>query len=458
MVLTKGFSARFLVRRLLLSFTIFVWFLTELGGPAEAQQLSVASGDASKVDLVKTAQTLSMQSTYARALYLYLRTNPSVLNDQEIYVNLVIYLLTRSPGFRCEKAFTSEFERRDFFTRAFALRPALVQAIGSAAIPQRFDVAYSVDTGSYDFAKQRLPFTPKSVGAGESMNSRISEEGAADKCARRILQGTQVETNRFPWRFTVVDESGERQSPRFPFGRSLTMGEADARMLFQRFGRQLYAIVGFQFLASNTGEPKIQVIPTDGQLFGLANDAVVRVKTYAHPTLSKASVLDITNPISISAPGYELEMDLQFQQQGFRAIGTGTRSEEGTSITSGSTFKVDGSAAVGGTNFIMRVATPNLDAKLSKYDQIANAQRFVTLFGHIDPEKATSDRAPVSGTAILLHYAPASGALKESRPVRFSGFFRPSTSTQETAAAQTPQSSLDFTPVAPQQQTAGADN
>ena len=136
-----------------------VLLMGQLGAqPVFAQVLSSGEGRAGSVDLVEAARTLSMQDAYARALFLYIRSNPAVMNDQQFYVGLVSYLLSTQIGQDCRKAFANEFERRDYYTRAFQVQPQVQQIIAGKTIPQRFEVSYRVTTNEYDFQASSLPF------------------------------------------------------------------------------------------------------------------------------------------------------------------------------------------------------------------------------------------------------------------------------------------------------------
>ncbi len=204
-----------------------------------AQQLTVGQGHAAKVNLVEEARTLSMRDTHARALYAYIRANPSVMENAQFYVNFLIYLMHKSEGFDCRQAFASEFERRDFFTNSFALKDQIRQMVNSVTIPQRFDIAYTIDTGRFDFSTSTLPFKHASVGLREYLSHSISAAGGASSCAHNILNGTQVSVQQFPWTFKVVDENAQQARQFFPFGTSMQLSSNDARVLFDRFGRRL---------------------------------------------------------------------------------------------------------------------------------------------------------------------------------------------------------------------------
>ncbi len=392
---------------------------------AFAQQFSQKQGSALGVDLIRTAQTVSMQDMYSRAIYLHIRSNPAVLDNPQFYVNFLIFLMTKDGEFNCREAFANEFERRDFFTRSFGLKDQIRQVVNSVTIPSRFEIAYSIDTGRYEFTSGKLPFQgfrPVSTSQGLSQSITSSSE---QNCAQQILSGTTVEVGQFPWHFQVVNESGERGQPGFPFGQELVLPDSDARMLFSQFGRQLYAIISYQFQAANNGEAKVQIIPADGQLFGLSSDAVVRVKTFQHPRLSQPSFLDMTNPMTVLVDDLDLNAKLEFQQQGFRAVGTGTREDPGTDITLGGTVPVSGSAAVGNSLFVMRLATPRLMNRVPGLDQMQpGSQRFLTLIGAVDFEKVRPNLAPVSGQAIVLQLEQ-SGEMHEAYGMHFTGAFRP---------------------------------
>lgn len=427
----------------LVAFVVVFGAVQSLSPMAQAQQLSTGSGLAPRVDVVEAAQRLNMQDPYARAIYLFIRSNPTYMDNPQFYVGFLAYLLSTTPDFDCREAFANEFERRDYFTQAFALKDRLTEVVSTVTIPQRFDVGYTIDTGRYDFTSSTLPFSNiRSVGS--EFNYSISSNNA-QSCASQMLSGTTVDINLFPWQFEVVNETGEQGQPQFPFGQSLQVPDADARVLFQQFGRQLYAIVSYQFQAANNGDRKVQIIPTDGQLFGLASDAVVRVKSFQHPTLSQAQYFDITNPLSISVAQIGLEADLKFQQQGFRAVGEGIRQDPGTDITLGGTFPVGGSAAVGNSTFIMRLAVPRLISSMPGLNNQPTAERFLTLFGSINFSDVTQASAPVTGVAIVLQIEQ-DGTMRQTQPFYFSGAFRPD-SEAATAPAETASTLLDDTPV-----------
>lgn len=436
---SKGEYRMSILRRLMCAVAILAASLTQ----SAAQQLAQQRGTALDVDLLRAAQQVSMQDMYARALYLHLRANPRALDDQGILVNFIIYLMTRSPKFDCQRAFGNEFEKRDFFTKALQLKEPLRQIVNSVNIPQRFDIAYTVNTAAYKFEEQSLPFTNiRAVSVTEGLSATV--QSSSVRCAQTILQGTGVDTKPFPWRFSIVTESGQQKHPGFPFGNQLQIPSNDARVLFSQFGRQLYGIVSYQFQAANNGDEKIQVIPTDGQLFGLSANSVVAVKEFRHPSLSQPQYLDLTNPLEIDVAELNLEANLTFQQQGFRAVGTGTRKDPGTGITLGGSVPVAGSAAVGSSMFIMRIFAPQLELT-TRYGQPlgANAEKYLTLIGAIDFEKATANQAPVSGNAIVLHVDPQSGQMADSQPMRFSGAFTPKLAPEAPEAEAIPAPSSD---------------
>lgn len=422
-----------------------------ISGPSHAQQQSLQRGAAMSVNLVATARTLRMQEMYPRALYLFLRNNPVLFDNPQFYATFVAYLLAESEGFDCRNAFANEFERRDFFRQADSLKAQVGQAIGAVQIPQSFDIAFRVDTGNYEFTNSNLPFSRVgAIGLRESLSNSINA-GNASNCARQVLSGTSVDTSVFPWSFEVVNEAAERQEPRFPFGNSLQLSDADARLLFNRFGRQLYSVVSYRFQAATNGERKVQIVPTDGQLFGLSSDAVVRVKSFQHPSFSQANYLDITNPLVLLIPDIGLNAQLQFEQQGFRAVGSGTSKDPGTDITAGGEFPVQGSAAVGNSVFIMRLASSRLRG-IDRYGRTVavtpGQEQFVTLFGSVDFERATATAAPVSGVATMLSVDPQSGSLEEGQAMRFRGKFVPADVTQASETQpDTDESQLDTSPV-----------
>lgn len=435
----------FSLKRVFFAFLVFAFSFTQ----ATAQQLTQQRGTALDVDLLRTAQQLSMQDMYARALYLHLRANPQVLENQSILVNFMIFLMSRSPGFDCQRAFGNEFEKRDFFTNALQLKDQLRQIVNSVNIPQRFDIAYTINTSAYKFEEQSLPFSNiRAVSVSEGLSGSV--QSRSEGCARTILQGTGVDTQAFPWRFSIVNESGKQQRPGFPFGNQLNVPANDARVLFSQFGRQLYGVVSYQFQAANNGSTKIQVIPTDGQLFGLSANSVVAVKAFRHPRLSQPSYLDLTNPLELKIAELNLEANLTFQQEGFRAVGTGTRKDRGTGITLGGTVPISGSAAVGGSMFIMRIHAPQLELQTRYGRNLGpNSEKYLTLIGGIDFEKASASRAPVSGNAIVLYVDTQTGQMADSKPMFFSGAFTPKATPAAPEAEAIPAPSSN-TPVAPE--------
>lgn len=432
------------LRRLFCALLVVWMSLTQ----ATAQQLTQTRGAALDVDLLRTAQQLSMQDMYARALYLHLRANPQALENQAILVNFIIYLMATTPQFQCQNAFGNEFEKRDFFTNALQLKDQLRQIVNTVNIPQQFDIAYTINTSAYKFEETALPFGQvRAVSVAEGLSSAVSTRNQS--CAQQILRGTGVDTKLFPWRFNIVNEAGKNQQPGFPFGNQLQVPANDARVLFSQFGRQLYGIVSYRFQAANDGSAKIQVIPTDGQLFGLSANAVVAVKAYRHPSLSQPSFLDLSNPLALTIPELNLEANLEFQQQGFRAVGSGTRVDQGTGITVGGTVPISGSAAAGGSMFVMRIHAPQL-ALNTRYGNALgpNAEKYLTLIGGIDYEKATANSAPVSGNAIILHVDTQSGQMVDTGPMYFSGAFTPKAAAAPEASETIPAPSSS-TPAAP---------
>ena len=397
---------------------------------AHAQSFKQKAGLATTIDYVKAAQNLSMRDIYARSLFMYMRSNPSKMEDPQFYINFLIYLMSQQEKFDCKNAFSSEFERRDFFIQSFKYKDQLVQAINSANITNRFDVPYVIDTGNYDFNNGILPFAGyTAMDQKNPLNSRISAKGKStspESCANNILKGTQADFRKFPWKFSVVDENQKRARFGLPFGDNLQVNAADARILFEKFGRQLYAIVGYQVRSANNGNPTIQMVATDGQLFGLSDDAVVRVNTYAHPTLSQPQYLDFTNPLKITVPDLKAKLNVQFQQKGFRAVGKGHRLSAGTEFSAGTKFAVSGSAAVGNSLFIMRLFTPQLDVQDRRLGQGNSAQRYLTIVGQVDFEKQTKYAAPVSGSLGVQQINQETGELESSRSrFSFTGKFLP---------------------------------
>ncbi|MCL3882556.1 hypothetical protein [Marivita sp. GX14005] len=422
------------LRRLAAAVVLMSAFGAQQG--AEAQVLSAQTGRAAKVDIVAAANDLSMQEAYPRSLFLYLKANPNYLSDPQFYVSLVSYLISTKLDNYCRDAFSNEFERRDFFTRSFEVMPQLQQVIAGKAITQRFEVSYKVDTGQYDFTTGQLPFT-SIQSVGEQLGSTITAQ-QGQQCARQMLQGTEVDTSTFPWNFTVENEEGQRAGPAFPFTRTLQLSSNDARTLFETFGRQLYSIVGYRMQAANDGTHRTQVIPTDAQLFGLSDNAVVRVKTFAHPTLSQPSYLDISSELALQSEPLSLDATVRFEQDGFRAVANGTAQGRSTGVTVGATYPVSGSAAVGATSFIMRIAAPQLMTNVSGLRNNPGAQRFLTLFGGIDFNNVTASVAPVEGRAVVLEIDP-SGEMRETGAFQFRGRFTAIEDAPEASAAASPE-------------------
>jgi len=434
---------------------VSVGALTFQAAPLQAQQITRQAGDALGVDLVATARALSMRDMYARSLYEYVRSNPNSFADPTFYVNFLVFLMHQSPGFRCDQAFSNEFEKRDFFVNAQNpdLKNQIFQAISSAPITQRFDIAFTLDTQPFDFNTSRLSYNVRAVGLAENLNQVIRVRNREQNCAQQVLQSLNVATDAFPWRFTVVDETGEAAVPSFPFGRSITVPATDARVLYERFGRQLFSVVSYRFQAANNGEHKVQVFPTDGQMFGLSSDSVVRVQTYKHPQFSQPQYLDFSNEMQLIIPDLNVDMGLKFQQQGFRAVGSGERQDPGTLISLGKSVEANGSAAVGNSVFIVRLAMPSLNVEQNIQYQLGRdnkGEHYVTLFGSLDYEKITAKVAPISGHAQLLQVDPSTGELKEVRlRSGFDGAFYPAGLPKAEAPAAEPQSQLDLTPIAP---------
>jgi hypothetical protein len=423
--------------------------------PLHAQQITRQAGDALAVDLVATAQSLSMRDMYARSLYEYIRSNPNSFADPTFYVNFLVFLMHQSPGFRCDQAFSNEFEKRDFFVNVQQpdLKNQIFQAISSAAITQRFDIAFTLDTQPFNFNTSSLSYNVRSIGLAENLNNIIRVRNREQSCAQQVLQSLQVATDAFPWRFTVVDEAGEAAAPAFPFGRSITVPATDARVLYERFGRQLFAVVSYRFQAANNGEHKVQVFPTDGQMFGLSSDSVVRVQTYKHPRFSQPQYLDFSNEMQLNIPDLNVDMALKFQQQGFRAVGAGERQDPGTLISLGKSVQTNGSAAVGNSVFIIRLAMPSLNVEQNIQYSLGrdnNGEHYVTLFGSLDYEKITAQSAPFSGQAQLLQVDPSDGELREVRlRAGFDGAFYTAGIPRAQSPEAEPQSQLDLPPIAP---------
>ncbi|MEM8631655.1 MAG: hypothetical protein AAGF74_10490 [Pseudomonadota bacterium] len=415
-----------------------------LGKMLSAQQMPTGNGLAFGLDLQKLAREVDPRNAYDRALYDYLRANQRQWDDPIFYVNFLIYLMAKEPEFRCEEAFANEFERTDYFRAAPAWKEALKQIVNTTRLPNRFDVAYVIDTGEYNFDNSILPFDKiTSIGMDESLSRSMNAPRNARGCASSILQGTGVSSDTFPWQFRVVDERQEQNRPSFPFGNQLRIPTADARTLFERFGRELFAIVSYQFQAATNGDRMIMVVPTDGQLFGLGKDAVVRIKTHAHPTMSQPGAFDFTSPMTVRIPDMGTSMKMRFEQQGFRAVGVGSRDEAGTALTAARTFPVNGSAAVGQSAFIMRLETEGLRIPEDQGQNIPMGPRQVTFFGSVDFSAATASVAPLRGTAFVARrYDPQYGTHHAqynqgfTRQVRkaFVGAFRPAASEEPAAA------------------------
>lgn len=410
--------------------------LHSFSAPLFAQDLTSQAGNAMSVDLVAATQDLSMQNAYARSLLSFIRSNPQLMSDQQFYVNFVSYLISTQLADDCRNAFSNEFERRDFFTRSFNVLPNIQQAIAAKTIPQRFEVSYQVNTGEYDFTTGNLPLTQRR-SVGDDLNSSI-QSGNGRYCAQQILEGTNVETNSFPWNFTVVNEAGDRAAPGFPFSQSLQLSAADARTLFEQFGRQFYSIVGYQVLAASDGTHRVQAIPTDAQLFGLSDNAVVRVRTFAHPTLSQPNYLDIANELTVRSEELSLDATVTLEQEGFRAVATGTSQGRGTGVTAARTHKVTGSAAVGATSFIMRIAAPQLMANVPRLSNQPGSKRYLTLYGGIDFNNVTASTAPIIGSAVVLE-VQADGAFNETGAYPVTGFFRSLNSGQQDQVSSAPE-------------------
>ena len=420
---------------------------------ADAQTLTQQRGAALDVDIIKEAQRLSMRDVYARSLYSHIRANPTVFQNPNFYVSFLIYLMSQDPEFDCTRAFSSEFERRDYFTQAFKIQGQLAELINSVTISDRFDVAFNIPTGRYDFATGQLPLDgATAVDLRQPLRGSVSALAASQRnnarqCAQQILTNTNVEADQFPWSFSLINEAGENREPAFPFSGTLPLSDADARQLFERFGRQLYAIVSYQVRAANDGSRQIQVLATDGQLFGLSSDAVVRVKSYAHPTLSQPNYLDVTNAFELNLDAIATQVELSLQQQGFRAIGTGTRTGNGTDFSAAVSSPVSGSGAVGNSGFILRLSSPGLQLAARNnvgLNPIPGAQQYLTIYGSVDFEGITEREAPVSGTFLIQQLNPQSGELDSSSGQRFTGSFKaPGTAQEPEEAPEAPASELD---------------
>ncbi|MEL7100316.1 MAG: hypothetical protein AAGM84_15945 [Pseudomonadota bacterium] len=423
-----------------------------IGTTATAQSTTQGQGAALSVDLLEEARTLSMRNFYARSLYSYIRNNPAVMNNPHFYVSFLIYLMSQADDFDCGRIFSSEFERNDYFTQAFQLAPQLTEIVQNTRITERFDIPFIVDTGRYNFNNGRLELTNRrAVGAGSGALRRAATAGSArgnrtdpQTCARNSLKGTAVRSDEFPWGFAVAHVGGNaRGEPAFPF-EALQLSQADARTLFERFGRQLYAIISYQVQVATDGRAQVQITATDGQLFGLSNDAVVRVRTFAHPTLSQANYLDVTNPLRIDL-GARGSMQVALEQQGFRAVGKGVYTGSANNFAAGAQYPIVGSGAVGNSAFILRIATPYLSDPEQRNRAPVGQERYVTFFGNIDFEGITAVEAPVSGTAIVLgEFDAQADKFKDGPKFGFRGAFRDKNAPAPTPAAPvTPGSSLD---------------
>ncbi len=405
-----------------------------------------ARGMAAEINVPGAAKRLDTQDRYARALYSWIRANPGVWGDQQFYLNLIVYLMSTTPGFDCNRAFASEFERNDFFQSSYAWGEEIRDAILTVTIPDRAEVAFRIDTGEYDFNTQTLPFDQVASVDSSDMLGGSLQASNGQSCAGQIFRNTGVQTDVFPWRFNVVNESGDHASPGFPFSESLQLSPDDARVIFERFGRELYAIVGYRVEAANDGQRLVQVVPTDGQLFGLASDAVVRVESFAHPTLSQPTQMDISTPLSVAIPQLETEFDLTFRQEGFRAVGSGLRQDQGTALTTGRRYPIDASAAVGSSVFVIRLDTENMS--VPQYGTTDPGPVLVTLFGSVNFSAVTANEAPVSGNAVISFPGRDDYRGRSIQDVPFTGAFRSASDGDE---AETPSEAtkpkLDMSPV-----------
>ncbi|MEL6689062.1 MAG: hypothetical protein AAFP28_01980 [Pseudomonadota bacterium] len=417
--------------------------------PVDAQQGPSGTGQAPQLDIISLAASQDLQAPYPRALYSWIKANPQRLQDANFYVNFVSYLLSTADDFDCRRAFANEFERRDYFNGVFQYQATLAQIVNSARLTQNFDRLFGIDTGRYDFQTQTLPITRRrALDQGLDRNLNNWE---AKNCAQQMLNGTAVDTGAFPWDFQIVDENIQVKQPAFPFENTLKLPENDARIIFETFGRDLFAIVSYNFVAANNGDYKIQIFPTDGTLFGLSADAVVRIRSYRHPQAGGAATLDFTNPMKISVPAIGLETELQFEQQDFRAVGKGTRAQAATGFSASASVPVTGTAAVGNSSFIVRLEVPGYSAEvpgLNRFDPTNPRQRYVTFFGKLDLTAPPSDTAPVYGTGTVLEdERDRNGDWRTSRVFRFEGAFTPKVSAEAAPAAPAaPQEAPALTP------------
>ncbi len=427
------------LKKLTCSIALYFGIVGLTASLASAQSMPTGQGTAFRLDLQKLASEVDPRDAYARALYDYLRSNPVQWEDPTFFVNFVIYLISKHPGIDCDAAFANEFERRDYFTAIPAMKNTLRQIVTTTRLPTRFDVGYVIETGEYDFQNSILPFTRISgVSLNGDFSYSLNSDHNARSCAAQILQGTDVDQNAFPWEFRIVDETQKQTQPQFPFGKQLSIAPNDARTLFERFGRELFAIVSYSFRAAANGDRLVMIVPTDGQLFGLGNDAVVRVKTHVHPTMSQPGSFDFTNPLTVTLPEIDSTMEMAFTQEGFRAVGTGTRDEKGTSLTVGRTFEVNGSAAVGQSAFVMRLETAGLTTRHDYADSKLGRARQVTFFGSVDFSRATSDFAPVSGTAFIERIDRPAAVFSQHIKMAFDGGFIPQAAASSSAVEENP--------------------
>ncbi|MEL7299160.1 MAG: hypothetical protein AAFM92_02140 [Pseudomonadota bacterium] len=416
--------------------------------PSSAQQAPTGSGFATKLDILGLARSQNLQAPYPRALYAWIQANPQRFQDPNFYVNFIAYLLSTADGIRCDRAFANEFERNDFFNGVFQYQQALAGIISSARLSQRYDRHFGIDTGQYVFETQTLPIQRvRGLDAGLGSNiSATNGRTTPSNCARQIFQGTPVDAEAFPWRFTVVDENIRPNAPSFPFPDKLQLPASDARTIFETFGRDLFAIVSYQFVAANNGEYKIQAFPTDATLFGLSASSVVRILEFRHPQVGGAPRLDITTPMKLRASSISLAATINFEQQDFRAVGTGTRTQAATGFAPVSSVPLSGTAAVGHSSFILRLELPGYNAELPGllpyWGDETPTTRYATVFGKVDLGVEGVGQQRFRGTLKILENVPQRG-WTTSPAVPFRGSFEPEpVASNEPAAPAAPAAPL----------------
>ncbi|MEO0390896.1 MAG: hypothetical protein AAF218_08135, partial [Pseudomonadota bacterium] len=327
-----------------------------------AQQLPQTSGSAAQVDLVAQVGAQSMQDLQNRAVFLAVKSRPQMFQDPSFYLAFVVSLIQGTPEFRCQEAFANEFERQAYFRDVMQLQQPILDAVLRRPVPQFIDVAYQIDTGEYDFNRQRLPFSNREAKLGAQILAEGTEPRYASRrkaCAENLLRGLNLDLSRFPWRFEIQDLAGGRTHRDFIFGSGLTLSSSDAQTLLQRFGRTLYAIVTYQMRIAPDASTVLQAVPTDGHIFGLSSDSVVRVNSYRHPSIPPLGYLDMSNRLFVSLGRNKADALLTFEQTDFRAVGQGVRTTRGPdNLAQALNDPVSGSAAVGHNSFIIRLTWP----------------------------------------------------------------------------------------------------